>query len=277
MNHSDFWLRLRALLFRKRVDQELREELDFHIEMSTRKNSVASGNTGDARRRALIKFGGMDRVAEECRDERRINLIESIFLDLRYAWRQLRKSPGFAVVAILTLALGIGANAAIFQLVDALRLRSLPVKDPQQLVEVRLPDYQHTRGSFRGRLSSMTNALWEEIRDRQQAFSGTLAWGNDRFNLRSGGEKQYADGLWVSGDFFRTLGVQPALGRLLDASDDVRGCSDPAVVISHSFWRRQFGGVSTVVGESLSLDGQRFQIAGVVAPSFSGVEPGQGF
>src|ERR1051326_1022555 len=132
MNPGDLWLRLRALLCRKRVERELQEELDFHLEMQALKNR--SREVNDPRSRVLSKFGSVAKVADECRDERRVHVVENFVRDVHYALRQSRKNPGFAVVAILTLALGIGANAAIFQLVDALRLRSLPVENPQQLV-----------------------------------------------------------------------------------------------------------------------------------------------
>jgi len=204
--------------------------------------------------------------------ERR-NLLAGLWMDLRYGARLLRLSPGFSVIAILSLALGIGANAAIFQLIDAVRLRSLPVKNPQELAEVKL-DPGSRSGSFTSRSASVTNALWEQIRDHQQAFFGIFAWGDDRFNLTTSGESRYAFGLWVSGDFFNVLGVKPLLGRLLTVQDDVPGCGTPGAVISYAFWQREFGGGADAIGKTLLLDSHPVPVIGVTPPDFFGVEVG---
>ena len=134
--------------------------------------------------------------------------------DVRFALRTLAKKPGFTCLAVLTLALGIGANTAIFQLLDAVRLRTLPVKAPRELAEVRLANTQGMRGNFNSWHPTVTNPIWEQIRDRQEAFSSLFAWGNEDFNLAQGGEVRSAQALWVSGDFFDALGLQPAMGRV---------------------------------------------------------------
>jgi len=180
--------------------------------------------------------------------------------DLRYGIRMLRRSPGFTTVAVLSLALGIGANTAIFQLLDAVRLRSLPLRDPQALAEVRIEDMTGARGSFSYSYNAVTNPIWEQIRDRQQSFSGIAAWGRTGFNLAQGGEVRIAKALWVSGDFFNVLGVAPALGRVFTAADDTRGCSAPGVVISNSFWQREYGGEKSVIGRKLTLANHPFEI-----------------
>ena len=170
-----------------------------------------------------------------------IGFLDAAWRDLRYGARLLRLNPGFALVAILSLALGVGANTAIFQLLDAVRLRTLPVHDPQQLMEIRIADTTGGRtGQFSGRRPNLTNPLWERIRDRQQAFSSALAWSGAAFNLTAGGEARYAQGLWVSGDFFSTLGIPPLPGRVLTAADDRRGCAAPPAVISYGFWQREY-------------------------------------
>src|SRR5215472_13533539 len=206
------------------------------------------------------------------------NILTGIWRDLRFGGRLLRLSPVFTVVAILSLALGIGANTAIFQLLDAVRLRSLPVQDPQELVDIRIVDNPYGRtGNFVSHNPQLTNAIWEQLRDSQQAFSGVAAWGLDRMNLREGGEAQYADVLWVSGSFFETLGVRPALGRLISATDDARGCASPGAVISYSFWQSQFGGDAGVLGRKVTLEGHPLEIIGVTPASFFGVEVGRKF
>jgi predicted permease len=204
-------------------------------------------------------------------------LLESLLQDLRYGARQLRSNPGFTLVAVVSLALGIGANTAIFQLLNAVRLRTRPVERPEQLVEVRLPPGSSRSGRFTGGRSNLTNPLWEQIRQRQEAFSGVFAWCNGRFNLASGGEARNAEGLWVSGDFFRTLGVQARLGRLFTVEDDRRGCGSPGAVISHGFWLREYGGDPGVLGRSVTLDDHPFPIIGVTPPGFFGVEVGRTF
>jgi predicted permease len=206
------------------------------------------------------------------------NLLASIWQDLRFGGRLLRLSPIFAAIAILSLALGIGANTAIFQLLDAVRLRSLPVQDPQELVDIRIVDNPYGRtGDFVSHNPQLTNAICEQLRERQQAFSGVAAWGLDRLNLREGGEAQYADVLWVSGGFFETLGVRPLLGRLISAADDAPGCASPGAVISYSFWQAQFGGDTSVLGRKVTLEGHPLEIIGVTPASFFGVEVGRKF
>lgn len=201
--------------------------------------------------------------------------LDTILQDLRYAARQLRQSPGFATVAVLSLALGIGANTAIFQLVDVVRLRSLPVKHPQELVYVDFPPNSARSGWFSTRSARFTYALWEPLRDQQQAFSGIFAWSATQFNLSPGGEERYAEGLFVSGSFFPTLGVQAIAGRTFAAEDDKPGCGSPGAVISYAFWQRELGGDAAAIGRNLSLNGKSFPIIGITPPSFFGVEVGQ--
>jgi len=143
----------------------------------------------------------------------------NLLRDLRHAFRLLRLSPGFTAVAIITLALGIGANTAIFQLIDSIRLRTIPVHNPEQLGTIRIADFHWGQGNFSGQYSQLTFPLWEQIRQRQEGFAQIAAWGGQSFNLATGGEVHYAKGIRVSGDFFRVLGVNPILGRLLGPED----------------------------------------------------------
>jgi len=203
--------------------------------------------------------------------------MHSLWQDLRYGVRVLLKSPGFTAVAVLSLALGIGANTAIFQLLDAVRLKTLPLNAPQELAEVRITDMTNARGNFNSAYSAVTNPIWEEIRDQQRVFTGIGAWGSVGFNLSQGGEVRTARGLYVSGDFFSVLRVSPARGRLFTAGDDVRGCANPGVVISDSFWQREYGADQNVVGRKVSLSNQPFEIIGVTPASFFGLEVGRSF
>jgi putative ABC transport system permease protein len=203
-------------------------------------------------------------------------MLENLLQDARHGLRLLLLNPGFALVAILSLALGIGANTAIFQLLDAVRLRTLPVQHPEQLAIVKIGNFESASGSFTSRYPQITNPQWELIRAQQKGFSGIFAWSPEQLNLARGGEVHQANVLWVSGDFFDVLGVKPEAGRLLNSSDDHRGCSG-AAVLSDSFWRSQYGASSDVFQKSLTLSGHPFDIVGVTPPGFFGVEVGRTF
>ncbi|HEV2298345.1 MAG TPA: ABC transporter permease [Candidatus Acidoferrales bacterium] len=202
--------------------------------------------------------------------------MNALIQDIRYGLRMLGKSPGFAAVAILTLALGIGANAAIFQLIDAVRLRTLPVKDPQTLAIIHLDTKHWGSGNFNGPYANFTFQLWKQVQQRQEAFSNTAAWGEQPFNLARGGEVDKAQGIFVGGDFFQTLAVQPMMGRLISGDDDQTGCAG-GVDISYSFWQRRYGGAASVIGREVTLEGHPFPILGVTPPSFEGISVGNRF
>ncbi len=196
---------------------------------------------------------------------------------MRYATRSLRKSPSFTAVAILSLALGIGANTAIFQLIDAVRLRPLPVSNPGELAVIKIANHDWWQGSFNGNNPEFTNPIYEQIRDRQEAFFGVFAFGDTSFNLASGGEVQNARTLWLSGNTFNVLGLTPSAGRLLSPSDDQRNCGSVPVVLSYSFWQRQFGGDASAIGKTLTLDGHPVDIVGVTSAKFFGLNTGSNF
>ena len=205
--------------------------------------------------------------------------MRALMKDLRYGLRMLAKSPGFTVVAILTLAMGIGANAAIFQLIDAVRLRTLPVKDPNQLAIVHIEKKHWGSGNFNGAYSEFTFPLWQQVQQRQVAFSSIAAWGGgggQQINLAKGGEVDMASLIWVSGQFFETLGVPSMLGRLISDADDQKGCAG-GVDISYAFWQRRYGGNASAIGTQITLDGHPFPILGVTPPSFYGVSVGDRF
>ena len=254
------------LLRSNRLSADIEREMDFH--MAERADDLmASGLSElDARREARRRFGNAGVQRERTRDADLLTWLESLGADVRYGLRALRASPGFAIVAILSLGLGIGANTAIFSLINAVVLRTLPVERPEELMQVTMG------GQERGTV--FTNPIWEQVRDRQDAFSGVVAYGPAQFNLTSGGEVRRAAGNWVSGDYFSTLGVRPAVGRLLTRADDVRGCQ-PAAVLGYGFWQSEFGGSPAIVGKTISLNRRPHVIVGVSDPSFFGVNVGE--
>jgi len=196
--------------------------------------------------------------------------------DLRFALRTLRKSPAFAVTAILTLALGIGANTAIFQLLDAVRLRSLPVADPASLVKVQIKGGIHDFG-WTANDTALSTALWEQIRKQQQAFSGFFAWRSTVYGIGRGEQERVAQGLWVSGEMFPMLGIVPVKGRLFTPEDDQAGCGTSGAVISYGLWQNEFGGKDSVIGSRIVVYGHPTQVIGVTPPGFFGLDVGKEF
>jgi len=188
--------------------------------------------------------------------------------DVRHGLRLLRRTPLVAGLALLSLGLGIGANAALFSLADAVMLRPLPVAHPEQLMQLYTQGPQSKRPS-----PTFTNPMWEQVRDGQDVFSGAFAWSANQFNLNPGGERQLVWGDWASSDYFPTLGVEAERGRLLSRADDFRGC--PAVAdISDSFWKSHFGGSEAAIGATLHLDGRAFTVVGVMPAWFYGMDVG---
>jgi putative ABC transport system permease protein len=197
-------------------------------------------------------------------------------INVRLALRALFRFPFDTAVAIVSLALGIGANSAMFELVNVVRLRSLPVADPGTLVEVRTSPRNTRSGNFTGRRPELTFAQWQEISAAQQAFSGIFAWGGRAFNISPRGEMRRVEGMYVSGGFFSVLGVQPLAGRLFTAQDDRPGCASPGVVLSYGFWQREFGG-RPVLGRPMTVDGHTFDVVGITPLGFFGLEVGRSF
>jgi len=198
-----------------------------------------------------------------------MHFVDSFVQDIRYTFRSLRLAPVFALVTVASLALGIGANTAIFSLLNAVMLKSLPVKDPQQLV--KLTDAQEN--------DSWTNPIWEQIRDHQAAFDGIFAWSNQRFNLSTAGETRFVNGIYASGGMFDVLGVTTIAGRTFTPDDDRRGCGSdgPVAVVSYGFSQSEFGSPAAALGKSLSIDGHLFNVIGVTGVSFFGLDVGRKF
>ena len=271
-------------------ENELAEELAQHLQ-DRFDELIAGGATPDEARRTTLEEWSAKELTEALRRREHVHhehavagaaarshLIADLWRDLLYGARTLRLNPAFTIIAILSLALGIGANTAIFQLLDSVRLRTLPVQNPQDLAEVRIVYHPHGRsGNFSADHSSLTDPQWEQIRAQQQVFSGDFAWSQATFNIAPGGEARNVEGLYVSGDFFRVLGVPALLGRVITSEDDRRGCGSSAAVLSNAFWQREYGGDPAVVGRKITLDSHPFEIIGVTPAYFFGMEVGKRF
>ena len=261
----------------RRHDGEFDDEIQGHLQLLAEKFAAQGMPREEAAAAARRQFGNVTLLQEDRRELRTFLSIETLWQDVSYALRTLRKNLGFTAVAVLTLALGIGANTAIFQLIDAIRLRVIPVKEPQQLVTVQLADDTGIRGSQASAYPALTNPVWEKLRDQQDVFSGVLAWGSNSFGLTPGGDVRLAQGLFVSGNFFHVLGVLPLMGRVFNASDDRRGCGLPGAVVSYAFWQRELGGDPSAVGHKLTLNYHPIEIIGVTPPGFFGLEVGRSY
>jgi len=273
-----FDMGIKRFFQRDRWDDERARELEAYLSIETDENIARGMSPAAARDAARRKLGNATLVREEIYQMNTVTLVDSAWRDLKYGARLLRLNPAFAIVAILSLALGVGANTAIFQLLDAVRIRTLPVTHADELVEIRIADPVGGRtGQFSGRRPSLTNPLWEQVRDRQQVFRDVFAWSAPTFDLTTGGEARIAQGLWVSGDFFKGLGVPALIGRTITSDDDRRGCATPPAVVSYGFWQREYAGSPTALGRTIMLDGHSFDIVGVAPASFFGVEVGRSF
>ncbi len=258
----ELWQRLRYRLRGARFDEDLAEEMRLHLDLRAADKQAAGMSREAAQAAAHRQFGNATQLHEMSREAWGWNLLSTWWRDVRYGLRTMAANPGFASTAVLSLALGIGANTAIFSILNAVLLRSLPVEDPHRLVQVRMGPEGDDEWS---------NPIWEQVRDRQQAFSGALAYAPARFDLASGGESHYIAGLWVSGDFFRALGVPAIAGRVFSREEDRRG-SPPLAVISYGFWKRNFAGEADVIGKTVRLNRHTFEIVGVTPPWFRGLD-----
>ena len=266
-------LRLRSLFRRSQVEAELAAELQFHLDQQIEENIASGMSPDEARHAALRAFGGVAQIQERCREMRGNRWIEQLLQDLGYALRTFRRSPTFTLVAVLSLALGIGANTAIFSLINALLLRSLPVREPDRLVAVGDPTRVGSMSTGNVRNDTMSYPMYEEIRDQNQVFTGIFASGRANrlmVGLGSPGEEgESARGRLVSGNYFSVLGVQARLGRTFTAEDDRVGQS-PVVVISHEYWKRRFGQEPGIIGRTITISRNPFTVIGVMPEGFFG-------
>lgn len=257
--------RLLGTFDQRRADQELREELESLAALQLDDEIAAGASEGEARRRAAARHGSQTAVRQAVRDQRGLGWLEALVRDVRHALRLLRRYPLFAATAVLSLGLGIGANAAIFSIVDHLLLRALPVRHADRLL---LLDH-----------GSWTYPIWEQIERRSEAFDGAAAFANESLLTRHAGRTQREQGLFVSGGFFDLLGVQTAIGRAIGPADDARGggSGGPVAVISDAYWERRYGRDPAVLGRTLVIERVPYTIVGVTARGFFGPEVGRAF
>ncbi|HLJ50183.1 MAG TPA: ABC transporter permease [Bryobacteraceae bacterium] len=258
-------------LRRRRWDAERARELDAYLEQEMAENIAKGQLPAEARAAARRKLGNPTLVREEIYRMNTIGFLETLAQHLRYAVRQLRKSPGFTAAAILSLALGIGANTAIFTLFDQVLLRLLPVRSPEQLVSLKInPEYAVNIGS-----DSVSYPIYKQIRDNNRVFAGVL--GRYRLDLAINyrGLTERADGELVSGNYFDVLGVQPAVGRLFSNDDDVKDGAHPLAVLSYAYWADRFHSDPSILGQAITVNGVPLTIVGVTQRGFDGIELGQ--
>jgi predicted permease len=264
-----YWRRLRR---RRQLETDLDDELRATLALLTAEKQRAGLAPDAAARAARLELGNLESLKEEVRDVVGVRLLHDFASDWRLAMRTLRRTPLVTSVAILSLALAVGANTAIFSIVNGLMLRTLPVRDPGGLVLL-----SDTRIAPRVRVWDYP--FWQQIHQRPALFGGAAAWSFIRLDLASGGESQFVQGMWASGSLFDVLGVDAALGRAFGERDDQRGggSDGPVAVISHAFWQRRFGGAPDVIGRVVRLNSVPFTIIGVTPRRFFGTEVGRAF
>jgi len=255
-------LRLRSLFRKNRVEGDLSDELRFHLEKLIEENLAKGMSAEEARYAALREFGGIEQMKEECRDSWGVRMINEVGGDLHYGLRQLRRNPGFTAIAILTLALGVGANTAIFSIIDAVLLRSLPYPHPDQLVLIfdvplKRPDA----------LSGISYRDFMEIRQQNRIFSEMAGNSFHDLTLTGAGEPSIVNAADVTPEIFPLLNAKPLAGRTLQPEDGKRGAA-PVAVLSENLWRTRFGANPALIGKSINLDMRHFTVVGILPASF---------
>ncbi len=258
---KSFLRRVQGLWRSETIHQEITDELQFHIDMRVEENIQRGMSPDEARRDAERSFGNFTRIKEQGYDVRGGQWLEAVWQDLRYSARMLRKQPGFTVIAVLTLALGIGANTAVFSIVNAVLLRPLPYQAPERLMILR----ESVSGGVNSTVSYPNFADW---RAQNTVFASIAAVRqNESFNLTGTGEPERLQGQLVSAEFFSTLGIKPLVGRDFLPEEDREGAT-PAVILSYGLWQRRFGNDPSVVGQQLTLNNQNFTVVGITQPDF---------
>jgi predicted permease len=256
---------------RRRLERELDRELHYHMERRIDDLRRAGATVAEARRRAALEFGGVARVREEVRETWVWRWLDNAGRDIRYALRTLRRNPAFAITALLSLALGTGVNAAIFSLVDQVLLRPLPVNDPDRLVHLAWRG--NSLATHWGFGSLMSYPLCRDLQEQREFFDGIFCRHATTVNFSTGQQREPVRAEIVSGSYFPVLGVRPALGRLIDASDDLQAGAHPVIVLSFHYWMNRLGGSRDVVGRKVLLNNYPMTVIGVAPAGFPGVDP----
>ncbi|HEY2905869.1 MAG TPA: ABC transporter permease [Vicinamibacterales bacterium] len=259
---------VRWLLHRNRAEQDLNDELQAFVDLAAADNVRDGASSADARRRAVLDLGGIEQTKERIRSSRHGAPLDDVGRDVRYALRMYRKYPGFTLVVVLTLALGIGANTAIFTLIDAVMLRWLPVHNPQELVQLKL-----TPADAKAPEETLSYPIVRAIADQRDIFASVAGFSSRRFDVGATGSVSRVSGAMVTGGYYETLGLTPVIGRLLTREDDERG-APPVAVISYGYWQREFARSPGVVGQRLRISGVPVTIVGVSPRGFVGADVG---
>ena len=269
-------LRLRSLFRGAQADQELNDELRDHLERKTEEYLAKGMAPEEARRRARLDLGGIERTKEKCRDARRVNWIQDLIQDLRYALRRLRLSPAFTSAIVLTLALGIGATTSIFTLVHAVLLKSLPVANPGELYRLGKESRCCYQGGYshEKEFSLVSYDLYKYLRDKTKGFAELAAFPSLELllGLRRAGTSEAAQGYpgeFVSGNYFSMFGIKAYAGRALTDADDQPN-APPVVVMSYRLWQQKYGSDTSVIGSVFDIDGKPFTVVGITPPGFFG-------
>jgi putative ABC transport system permease protein len=252
--------RLRNFVTNRRIDGRLQEEIAEHLRMQTDENVRAGMSPEEARRRAVLKFGSVQTVREGCHGEEGLPVMEGIVQDVHFALRVLRKSPGFAVVAIVTLALGIGANTTVFSVVDAVMLRPLPYEQPERLIEAK----SSSKGSFLA--NDLSYPDFFDWRSQSRSFEHLVSYHDTSYSLTGTDRPVHVPGQVVSWDMLEMLGVQPEIGRGFTQDEEKRGTR--VALISDALWQSQFGSDREIVGRTIQLSGSSFTVIGVMPSKF---------
>src|SRR5437899_7847185 len=253
-------LRFGGLFNRQRKDRELDEEIESHVEMHIEDNVRLGMPLEEARRQAMIKLGGIESMKESYRDQRSLPVLETLWQDIRYGARMLRKNPGFTTVAVLTLAFGIGANTAIFSVVNAVLLRPLPYREPGQLVQLGM-DQSGEASTF------IDSATFVEVNAQSQSLARIAAYSGGDMTLTGAGLAERIVSGAVTADFFPLLGVQPAVGRNFTQEEDTPN-GPRAAILGHSLWQSRFGGDPDVLGRTITLNQQSYTVVGILPARF---------
>jgi predicted permease len=268
--------RIKNLFRKSKTERELQDELQAHLQLHINDNLERGMSPDEARKQAIIKLGGMEQTKELMRDQQTLPLLETFLQDTRYALRIMKKSPAFTCVAILTLALGIGANTAIFSVMRQVLLQRLPVSHPEELVLLYSPGPRdgHVSSDEGDGSESFSYPMYLDLRDKNSVFSGLAAKADFPISISVRGQTERASAELVSGNYFDVLHVLPALGRLIEPGDSTAPDTSPVVLLSYPYWQKRFGSDPSILNQSVLVNDRSMTVVGVLQSGFNGIQPG---